>query len=106
MTTKTASLVNLSVYMFEDLLDLLDKDHAYAASALLQNSDISFGDAEYTLVRGTLIERLLYDAYDDAHVDRDDGGEEFLAARAAAMAVLPSLLQSPGSDPVLVAING
>lgn len=106
MTTKKLKPVHLTVYMFYDLLSLLEVDHAAKASELLRSSDISFGDAEYTLVRGHLIERLLYQAYDEVHADVDQNTEKFAKARSKAMAVVPSLLPVIDGKPRLVAIEG
>ena len=106
MTTKKLKPVNLTVYMFDDLLSLLEDDHARKAGELLTLSDISFGDAEYTLVRGHIIERLLYQAYDEVHDDVDQNTEKFAKARSKAMAAVPSFLPDIDGKPRLVAING
>jgi hypothetical protein len=106
MAIKKLKPVSLSVYMFDDLLSLLDDEHARKAEELLTSSDISFGDAEYTLVRGHIIERLLYQAYDEVHDDVDQSSEKFAKARSKAMAAVPSLLPDINGEPRLVAISG
>lgn len=106
MKTKKIRPVSLSVYLFDDLIDVLDEHHAREAARLLGESDISFGDAEYTLVRGHLIERILYEAYDEINEHEDREGAKFLAARRKAMAALPSLLPDLDGNPRLVAIRG
>lgn len=106
MTTKKLKPVKLTVYLLNDLLSLLEDDHARRAEELLTSSDISFGDAEYTLVRGHIIERLLYQAYDEVHDDVDQNTEKFAKARTKAMAAVPSLLPDINGKPRLVAIDG
>ena len=106
MTKKPIKTVNIEVYMFADLLGLLEKDHAEKSADLLAESDVSFGDAEYTIVRGQSIHKLIERAYEELHEGQDHDSEPFQAARDTAMGVLPPLGADRRGWPRLVAIDG
>ena len=110
MTTKQDKplprVSQLPVYFFSDLLKLLDKKLAEHASDRLAESDISFGDAEYTLVRGQRIAALLEDAYADLHENEDQEASAYRAAKHDALYFINALKDSWRGEPVLVAIDG
>jgi len=110
MTTKQDKplprVSQLPVYFFGDLLTLLDKKLAEHASDRLAESDISFGDAEYTLVRGQRIVDLLEDAYDDLHDSEDQETSAYRAAKHDALYFVNALKDSWRGESVLVAIDG
>lgn len=110
MTTKQDKplprVSQLPVYFFSDLLKLLDKKLAERASDRLAESDISFGDAEYTLVRGQRIVDLLEDAYDDLHDSEDQETSAYRAAKHDALYFVNALKDSWRGESVLVAIDG
>lgn len=110
MTTKQDKplprVSQLPVYFFSDLLKLLDEKLAERACDRLADSDISFGDAEYTLVRGQRIVDLLEDAYDDLHDSEDQETSAYRAAKHDALYFTGALKDSWRGEPVLVAIDG
>jgi hypothetical protein len=87
-------LETFQAYMWDDLVALFPEDFAEEANEAIGNSNkVSFGDAEYTLIKGTLALRILYDAWEDYDgADSDDVGKVF--------ARLPSLVNA------LVALRG
>ena len=81
-------------YEWNDLLRALPDDFADLAYEVLgASSKVTFGDAEHTLIKGTLAMRILFDAWDEW-----DGAEEH--DRNEVFARLPSLINA------LVALNG
>ena len=83
---------SFEAYMWDDLLEVFPQEVQEAASILGDNS-FSYGDAEYTLIKGTVVERILYDAWDEVLGSH-------CSARAPTFARLPSLIGK------LVAIRG
>ena len=79
--------------MWDDLVALFPEDFAEVASDAFYDYEVSFGDAEYTIFKGTLAERILFDAW-----DAWDGAEEH--DRNEVFARLPSLINA------LVALRG
>lgn len=83
-------------YEWNDLLSVFPDDFADHAYEVLETSGdmyVTFGDAEHTLIKGTLATRVLFDAWDDW-----DGAEEH--NRNEVFNRLPSLINA------LVALNG
>jgi len=110
MTTKEEKplprVSQLPVIYFADLLKLLDEKLAEKASDKLAESDISFGDAEYTLVRGERIVDLLEEAYDDLHENEDTTKPAYAMAKQRSLYFRHSLQKAWRGEPVLVAIDG
>jgi hypothetical protein len=93
-TTQPVQIVHIPAYMWDDIVDLFPEDFANVASDALGDSDMdAFGDAEYTIIKGTLATRILFDAWDGW-----DGAEEH--DRNEVFARLPSLINA------LVALRG
>jgi|GEM_PF-5311187 len=62
-TAQTIETVHIPVYMWDDIVDLFPEGFADVACEALENSNkVSFGDAEYTIIKGTLAQRILFDA--------------------------------------------
>ena len=89
-TNNTIPSESFEAYMWDDLLEVFPQEVQEAASQRRDN-DVSWGDAEYTLIKGHVVERILYDAW-----------EEVMGAidREPTFARLPSLIGK------LVAIRG
>jgi hypothetical protein len=93
-TTQPIQIVHIPAYMWDDIVDLFPEDFAEEANDTIGNSNkVSFGDAEYTLIKGTLALRILYDAW-----SMWNGSEEH--DRNEVFARLPSLVNA------LVALRG
>ena len=92
-TTQPVQIVHIPAYMWDDLVALFPEDFADVASDALAGSAVSFGDAEYTIIKGTLAQRILFDAW-----DAWDGAEEH--DRNEVFNRLPSLINA------LVALRG
>ena len=91
----TIKPVTFTAYEWNDLLSVFPEgyaDHAY--ETLETSSDVSFGDAEATLIKGTLAERILHRAWDTW----EDGPEGL--DRREVFSRLPSLVNA------LVSLNG
>lgn len=87
-TTQPIQIVQIPVYMWDDLVDLLPEGFADVAHDALGDSDrVSFGDAEYTVIKGTLAQRILFDAWDGW-----DGAEDH--DRTEVFGRLPSLINA------------
>lgn len=93
-TTQPVQIVHIPAYMWDDIVDLFPEDFAGVAYAIINDgSAVSFGDAEYTIIEGTLATRILFDAWDGW-----DGAEEH--DRNEVFNRLPSLVNA------LVALRG
>jgi len=96
-TNSTIPVENFGAYMWDDLLEVFPVEVQERAQELLLNA-VTFGDAEWTLVKGSRVDRIFHDAWSYI-VDKGEAGTE---ERRAAFARLPSLI-SPGT---LVAVRG
>jgi hypothetical protein len=83
-TNNTIPSESFEAYMWDDLIEMFPQEVQEAASQRRDN-DVSWGDAEYTLIKGHVVERILYDAWDD--VVGSDSPD-----RAPTFARLPSLI--------------
>lgn len=83
-TNNTIPSESFEAYMWDDLLEVFPQEVQEAASILGDNA-FTYGDAEYTLIKGHVVERILYDAWDD--VVGSDSPD-----RAPTFARLPSLI--------------
>lgn len=93
-TTQPIQIVHIPTYMWDDLVALFPEDFVEEANDTIGASNkVSFGDAEYTIIKGTLAERILFDAW-----DAWDGAEEH--DRNEVFNRLPSLINA------LVALRG
>lgn len=93
----TIKPVTFTAYEWNDLLSVFPEgyaDHAY--ETLETSGDVSFGDAEATLIKGTLAERILHRAWDSW--DGITSGP--VLSRHEVFSRLPSLVNA------LVALNG
>jgi len=91
-TNNTIPSESFEAYMWDDLLEVFPQEVQEAASILGDNA-FTYGDAEYTLIKGSVVERILYNAWDEV-----EGSDS--PARASTFARLPSLIGK------LVAIRG
>jgi len=91
-TNSTIPSESFEAYMWDDLLEVFPQEVQEAASTLGDNA-FTYGDAEYTLIKGSVVERILYNAWDEV-----EGSDS--PARASTFARLPSLIGK------LVAIRG
>jgi hypothetical protein len=65
MSDKTIALEKFEAYMWDDLLNVINcPEFTAIAETRLQESDISFGDAAWTLVEGDRVAQILCDAWD------------------------------------------
>ena len=74
-TNSTIPSESFEAYMWDDLLEVFPQEVQEAASILGDNA-FTYGDAEYTLIKGSVVERILYDAWDEVL------GSPLLRARA------------------------
>ena len=87
-------LETFQAYMWDDLVALFPEDFVeHANDTIGASSKVSFGDAEHTLIKGTLALRILYDAWETYDGDADDDAGKVFSR-------LPSLVNS------LVALRG
>lgn len=94
--TPEVPLSTIEVYYLDDILSVFpDGFETDFHENFLQASDISYGDAEYTLVRGAVIDRLLHDCW-------DEGDYESTLSMRDVWNQLPVLFDGE----VLVAISG
>jgi hypothetical protein len=93
--TSEVPLCTLEVYHLDDILNVFTAEFQDAFMEELSNSDISFGDAAYTLVSGSTIDRMLHDLFDG---DDWDG----CLSKSETWSKLPVLF----NPDVLVAIRG
>ena len=91
-TNSTIPSESFEAYMWDDLLEVFPQEVQEAASILGDNA-FTYGDAEYTLIKGSVVERILYNAWDE--VEGSDSPD-----RASTFARLPCLIGK------LVAIRG
>jgi hypothetical protein len=84
--------VNIEVYMFHDIVDRLPDDIYNIVDNTIDNK-VSYGDAEYTIIKGTFLERIIHDAFESSGDYSDDAKMEILKK-------IPSLVNA------LIAING
>lgn len=91
-TNNTIPSESFEAYMWDDLLEVFPQEVQEAASILGDNA-FTYGDAEYTLIKGSVVERILYNAWDEV-----EGSDS--PVRASTFARLPSLVGK------LVAIRG
>lgn len=91
-TNNTIPSESFEAYMWDDLLEVFPQEVQEAASILGDNA-FTYGDAEYTLIKGSVVERILYNAWDEVEGSDSPG-------RASTFARLPSLVGK------LVAIRG
>jgi hypothetical protein len=84
-TNNTIPSESFEAYMWDDLLEVFPQEVQEAASQRRDNSNFAWGGAEYTLIKGHVVERILYDAWDD--VVGSDSPD-----RAPTFARLPSLI--------------
>jgi hypothetical protein len=84
--------VNIEVYIYNDISDQLPDDIRKLVDDTIDNK-VSFGDAEYTIIKGTFLERIIHDAFESSGDYSDERKMEILRD-------IPSLINA------LVAING
>ena len=84
----------LEVYHLDDILGLFPGEFEAPFMERL-GQDVTFGDAQYTLVKGSLIDRMLHDEWDEGDWATD-------AMKARVWSEWPRLF-NPG---VLVAVRG
>ena len=95
-TNSTIPVENFGAYLWDDLLEEFPVAVQERANELLLEA-VTFGDAEWTLVKGTRIDRILHDAWNSVADEVEDLGE-----RRATFARLPSLV----AQGTLVAVRG
>ena len=81
-TNSTIPSESFEAYMWDDLIEVFPQEVQEAAERIL-NETVSWGDAEYTLIKGSAVERILYDAWEEVQGAID---------RAPTFARLPSLI--------------
>ena len=96
-TNSTIPVENFGAYLWDDLIEDFPVSVQERAQELLLEA-VTFGDAEWTLVKGSRVDRIFHDAWSYI-VDEGEAGTE---ERRASFARLPSLI-SPGT---LVAVRG
>ncbi len=84
--------VSIEVYMLHDILDRLPDDIYNIVDDSIDNK-VSYGDAEYTIIKGTFLERIIHDAFESSGDYSDERKAEILKD-------IPSLINA------LIAING
>lgn len=91
--------VTFTAYRWVDLLSVFPEAFAEHANVYLSESgDISYGNNDTTLIRGTTAERILYDAWESWDYRGTDLVHQ--APRRSFFALLPSLINA------LVAVDG
>ena len=96
-TNSTIPVENFGAYLWDDLIEDFPVSVQERAQQLLLEV-VTFGDAEWTLIKGSLAERLLYDAWSEIVPEGEDRDESWCSMSAH----LPSLI-APGT---LVAVRG
>lgn len=86
--------VTFTAYEWNDLLSVFPEGFADYATDMMGEKGPAFGDAEHTLIKGTLAERILHRAW-DTWEDGPEGHD-----RREVFSRLPSLVNA------LVALNG
>jgi hypothetical protein len=84
--------VNIEVYMLHDIVDRLPDDIYNIVDDAIDNK-VSFGDAEYTIIKGSFLERIIHDAFESS-------GDYSNESKAEILREIPSLVNA------LIAING
>jgi hypothetical protein len=84
--------VSIEVYIYNDISDQLPDDIRKLVDDTIDNK-VSFGDAEYTIIKGTFLERIIHDAFESSGDYSDERKAEILKD-------IPSLINA------LIAING
>ena len=84
--------VNIEVYMLHDIVDRLPDDIYNIVDNTIDNK-VSYGDAEYTIIKGAFLEDVIHDAFKESGDYSDD-------AKMEIMKKIPSLVNA------LIAING